>query len=126
PLPAAFRLTPTGVVAPVDVAGQAGQGAGGGRALGPVAHAGTGPPRAGDVLVTRTLDPGLAPLLPLLGGLVAETGSVLSHLAILARELGVPTVVGVAGALERFPAGSIVVMDGTTGEVRAVEAVPAP
>lgn len=126
PLPTAFRLTPAGAVAPVDLEGHAGQGAGGGRALGRVAHGGGEPPRAGDVLVTRTLDPGLAPLLPVLGGLVAETGSVLSHLAILARELGVPTVVGVAGALERFPPGSVVVVDGTTGEVRAVETAAAP
>ncbi len=45
----------------------------------------------------------------------------LSHLAILARELGVPTVVGATDALERFPIGSVVVVDGATGEVSAVE-----
>jgi pyruvate,water dikinase len=71
----------------------------------------------------RTLDPGLAAALPGLGGLVSETGSVLSHLAILARELGVPTVVGVADALNRFPAGSVVVVDGTTGDVSLVQPV---
>ena len=58
------------------------------------------------MLVVRTLDPGLAPMLPGLGGLVAETGSVLSHLAILAREYGVPTVVGLAGASEQFVDGT--------------------
>ena len=122
PLPAAFRLAPGDVIVPVDLGSQGGgQGAGGGRALGRVVHAGDSAPEPGDILVTRTLDPGLAPLLPRLGGLVAETGSVLSHLAILARELGVPTVVGVAGALERFPGGSVVVVDGTAGEVTAVE-----
>lgn len=122
PLPAAFRLTAGGVVVPVALATSGGgQGAGGGRALGRVVHAGEAVPSRGDVLVTRTLDPALAPLLPLLGGLVAETGSVLSHLAILARELSVPTVVGVAGALERFPGGSFVVVDGTAGEVTTVE-----
>lgn len=122
PLPAAFRLGPGGVVVPVDLGRrEGGQGAGGGRAFGRVAHAGTEMPVKGDVLVVRTLDPGLAPLLARLGGLVSETGSVLSHLAILARELGVPTVVGVSGALDRFPAGSVVVVDGTTGEVTAVE-----
>lgn len=82
-----------------------------------VVATGPGVPDRGAVLVVRTLDPGLAPLLPRLGGLVAETGSLLSHLAILARELGVPTVVGVEGALDRFPAGTLVVVDGTTGEV---------
>jgi phosphohistidine swiveling domain-containing protein len=84
-------------------------------------HAGGPAPERGEILVTRTLDPALAPLLPGLGGLVAETGSVLSHLAILAREFGVPTVVGVADAMEKFPAGSVVVVDGTTGEVTPLE-----
>lgn len=120
PLPAAFRLAGDAVV-PVDLGAGGGQGAGGGRGMGRVVHAGGDRPAPGDVLVTRTLDPGLAPLLAGLGGLVAETGSVLSHLAILARELGVPTVVGVPGALERFPGGTVVVVDGTAGEVTAVE-----
>lgn len=122
PLPAAFRVAPGDVVVPADLgSGNGGQGAGGGRALARVSHAGPAAPEPGSILITRTLDPGLAPLLPGLGGLVSETGSVLSHLAILARELGVPTVVGLAGALERFPAGSVVVVDGTTGEVTVVE-----
>ena len=82
-------------------------------------HGGAGAPEAGAVLVVRTLDPNLAPMLPRLGGLVAETGSILSHLAILARELGVPTVVGVDDAVARFPAGTSVTVDGTTGEVGA-------
>ena len=52
------------------------------------------------------LQPGLAPLLTRLNGIVAETGSVLSHLAILAREAGVATVVGYAGAMDDLPRGS--------------------
>ncbi len=124
PLPTRFRLTDTAVVVAVAGRGRrsrklghgSGDGAGGGRAMGPV-HIGDGPVAPGSVLVVRTLDPGLAGVLPLLGGLVAETGSFLSHLAILARELGVPTVVGVEDALTRFPAGTVVVVDGTTGEV---------
>ncbi len=119
PLPAAFRLTAGGDVVPMRQGDQEGQGAGGGRGAGPV-H-GDGPVEPGEVLVVRTLDPGLAAVLPGLGGLVAETGSVLSHLAILARELGIPTVVGVADAVHRFPAGSTVVVDGTTGEVTLAE-----
>lgn len=75
----------------------------------------------GAVLVVATLDPGLAAYLPRLSGLVAETGSVLSHLAILAREYGVPTVVDLPGATTRFPDGSWIVVDGSTGEVSAVE-----
>jgi rifampicin phosphotransferase len=87
--------------------------------MGPVVHGVDPRPPAGAVLVTTTLDPALASVLPGLGGLVAETGSVLSHLAILARELGVPTVVGMAGARELLAEGVMVVVDGTSGEVRA-------
>jgi phosphoenolpyruvate-protein kinase (PTS system EI component) len=45
----------------------------------------------------------------------------LSHLAILAREYGVPTVVAVHDALQRFPAGARLLVDGTTGEVRRLD-----
>jgi pyruvate,water dikinase len=114
PLPARFRLSDTGW--PVALGGGSGStGAGGGSGTGPVHH-GDDPPE-GAVLVARTLDPRLAPLLPRLAGLVAETGSVLAHLAILAREAGVPTVVGFAGALERLEPGTVVRVDGDTGEV---------
>ena len=75
----------------------------------------TRPP--GSVLVTTTLTPGLGPLLTRLDGIVAETGSVLSHLAILAREAGVATVVGYAGAIDDLPEGAMVVVDGDTGQV---------
>jgi pyruvate,water dikinase len=80
-----------------------------------------GPPPAGAVLVVRTLEPSLAATLPGLAGLVSETGSTLSHLAILARELSIATVVGVQDACERYPPGSTVVVDGTSGEVTLVE-----
>jgi rifampicin phosphotransferase len=129
PLPAAFRLAGDDVVVPVvQPSSGGGHGAGGGRGSGPVHNrpAVAGGDRDGSevpdraVLVVPALDPSLAPLLPRLGGLVAETGSVLSHLAILAREYGVPTVVGLAAATERFVDGTWVVVDGTTGEVEPV------
>ena len=66
--------------------------------------------------------PASRPMLPGLGGLVAETGSVLSHLAILAREYGVPTVVGLAGVSEQLVDGAWMIVDGTTGEVSALDA----
>ncbi|WP_256966808.1 PEP-utilizing enzyme, partial [Streptomyces caniscabiei] len=69
------------------------------------------------VLVVRSLDPALAPLLPGLAGLVAETGSALSHLAVLAREYRVPTAVGVPAATDRFLSGTPLTVDGGTGEV---------
>lgn len=125
PLPSRFRLTTSGqAVAVHERRGRSdGTGAGGGRGSGLVAH-GPNPP-SGSVLVVATLDPRLAPALGGLHGLVAETGSPLSHLAILAREHGVPTVVGVDDALRRFPPGTELLVDGATGEVRALSGVPA-
>jgi phosphoenolpyruvate-protein kinase (PTS system EI component) len=59
-------------------------------------------------------------VLPRVAALVAETGNPLAHVAILAREANVPTVVGVAGATDRFSPGTVVRVDGATGEVTAV------
>jgi pyruvate,water dikinase len=120
-LPAAFRVRTDGSVVAVTRHARRrdhgdGTPAGGGRGEGVVAH-GPGMPPDAAVLVVTTLDPSLAAALPRLAGLVAETGSPLSHLAILARELGVPTVVGVRDARERFPEGAVVIVDGTSGEV---------
>jgi pyruvate,water dikinase len=124
PLPARFRLTAGGDVVPAARPGArpgGGVGAGGGRGTGPVVHGSRGrPPAPGDVLVVRELRPGLAAWLPGLAGLVAETGGTLSHLAILAREYGVPTVVAVHDALHRFPVGTRVLVDGATGDVTAL------
>ncbi|MFD3928510.1 PEP/pyruvate-binding domain-containing protein [Streptomyces sp. NPDC058614] len=117
PLPDAFRLADGGVVvAERRRTGSGARGVAGGRAAG-TAWDGSGsrPPDA--VLVVRTLDPALAPLLPGLAGLVAQTGSPLSHLAVLAREFGLPTVVGADDAVHRFRPGSRLTVDGTTGDV---------
>lgn len=116
PLPAVFRLAGDRIVAEAAPSGDGARPAGGGRGTGPV-HSGDGDPAPGSVLVVRTLAPTLAVHLPSVAGLVAETGSPLSHLAILARELGVPTVVGLRGALDRFPPGAHVLVDGDTGRV---------
>ncbi|MFJ3421191.1 PEP/pyruvate-binding domain-containing protein [Streptomyces sp. NPDC086082] len=125
PLPDAFRLadgavvaerTDTGTSTSTDSKGR-GNGVSGGRAVGTVWD-GTGPRPSDAVLVVRTLDPGLAPHLPGLAALVAQTGSPLSHLAVLAREFGVPAVVGAADAVRRYPPGSRIAVDGTTGDVR--------
>jgi phosphohistidine swiveling domain-containing protein len=116
PLPARFRLAPNGEPVAVHDGASSARGAGGGRGMGVVAPRGELPVE-GAVLVVPTLDPALASLLPGLAGIVAETGSPLSHLAILARELGVPAVVGVPDAVRRFPPGTVLVVDGHTGEV---------
>ena len=118
PLPASFQLSDLGKPIRTQCASEVGggTGAGGGSGSGPVTYDTEDPP-VGAVLVTTTLSPGLGPLLPRLRGIVAETGSVLSHLAILAREARVPTVVGYAGATDDLPEGAVVLVDGDTGQV---------
>jgi pyruvate,water dikinase len=76
------------------------------------------PPGHGEVLVARTTDPGWVFLMMTAAGLVAERGSPLSHTAIVGRELGIPTVVGVPQATTRLPEGAEVTVDGDRGEVR--------
>lgn len=119
PLPAAFRMSAGGDILPEHSgSGQDGQGAGGGRGQGPAHHHRDGmAPPDGCVLVVDSLRPELAPHLGNLGGLVAETGSVLAHVAILARECGVPTVVGARGISDAVADGDLVEVDGTTGRV---------
>lgn len=73
--------------------------------------------RAGDILVCPFTDPAWTPLLRLAGGVVTETGGALSHAAIVAREHGIPAVLGLTGALRRIPDGATVTIDGTTGAV---------
>ena len=115
-LPAAFRLSSDGRPVAIAQGGSGpGTGAAGGTFTGIVAH--DPADAAGRVLVVRWLDPGLAAVLPSLGAIVAETGSPLSHLAILAREHGVPCVVASSEAVERFAIGQTVTVDGTTGSV---------
>jgi pyruvate,water dikinase len=69
----------------------------------------------GDILVTRQTDPGWAPAFVAIAGLVLERGGMLSHGAILAREYGIPTLVGVADATTRIPDGATVALDGDLG-----------
>ena len=118
PLPASFQLSDLGkpIRTQCDSEVGGGTGAGGGSGSGPVTYDANDPP-TGSVLVTTTLSPGLGPLLPRLQGIVSETGSVLSHLAILAREARVPTVVGYTGATSDLPEGAVVHVDGETGQV---------
>jgi phosphohistidine swiveling domain-containing protein len=71
----------------------------------------------GDVLVTTTTTPAWTPLFPSLAGLVTETGGVLSHAAVVAREYRLPAVVGVEGATRRIPDGARVRVDGAAGQV---------
>jgi phosphohistidine swiveling domain-containing protein len=72
----------------------------------------------GDVLVTRMTSPFFTVVLPLLGAVVTDRGGQLSHAAIVAREYGIPGVVGTRQATRLIPDGARVRVDGTTGEVR--------
>ncbi len=72
---------------------------------------------AGEILVAPSTDPGWTPLFLKASGLVMEVGGVMAHGAIVAREYGIPAVVGVAGATEWIATGSRVTLDGTTGAV---------
>src|SRR5882724_9573473 len=72
----------------------------------------------GDVLVTTVAGPALSEVLPHVAGVVAELGGSTSHLASLARERGVPMVLGVLDATRRIPDGAMVAVDGVAGVVR--------
>ena len=75
---------------------------------------------AGDIIVAEHTDPSWIMILPLAGGLVVERGSLLSHAAIVARELGIPGVVAATGALAWLREGEMVEVDGGAGTVRRV------
>jgi phosphohistidine swiveling domain-containing protein len=79
----------------------------------------------GEVLVTRVLDAAYGPLLAASAGAVAEIGGLLSHGAVVARELGIPCVVDVRGATSALATGERVLVDGSRGLVTRAEGVEA-
>jgi len=72
----------------------------------------------GDILVTKVAGPALSHILPKVSGVVAELGGSTSHLASLARERGIPMVLGVLDATQHIPDGSQCAVDGVAGVVR--------
>jgi pyruvate,water dikinase len=76
----------------------------------------------GQVLVAATTDPGWTPLFLTAGALVMEVGDVISHGAVVAREYGIPAVVGVTGATTRLRTGQRVGVDGEGGTVTVLGA----
>ncbi|MBI4527119.1 MAG: hypothetical protein HY695_25260 [Deltaproteobacteria bacterium] len=70
------------------------------------------------ILVARSTDPGWVFLMISSKGIVVERGSVLSHTAIIGRELGIPTIVGVKDATTLIPEGAALAINGSTGEVQ--------
>jgi pyruvate,water dikinase len=75
----------------------------------------------GEVLVATHLDPGWTVLFSRAGALVMEVGGVVSHAAVIARELGIPAVAGLTGATRSFTNGQRLRVDGRTGIVEAAE-----
>jgi phosphohistidine swiveling domain-containing protein len=71
----------------------------------------------GEILVTPSTDPGWTPLFLTAGGLVMEMGGAMSHGAVVAREYGIPAVVGVPDATERVTTGQRITIDGSAGTV---------
>lgn len=77
----------------------------------------------GDILVTSSTDPGWVTLFPSASAIIVERGSLLSHSAIVSREMGIPCIVGVSGLLRTLKTGDEVLMDGSTGEIKILNNV---
>jgi pyruvate,water dikinase len=90
-----------------------------GSATGPAWLRNEDPPPPGSVVVAETADPELAKWFPVIVAVVVERGGVLSHLAVLAREAGIPAVV-CPDATRLYRAGELVQVDGTAGRIERV------
>jgi pyruvate,water dikinase len=77
--------------------------------------------RSGEILVAERTDPGWIMLFPRAAGILVERGSLLSHSAIVSRELGIPSVVAIAGLTSWLRTGDVVELDGRSGVVRVIE-----
>ncbi len=75
----------------------------------------------GRILVAVRTDPGWAPLFPTTSGILVERGSTLSHSAVVARELGIPAIVGVPDVTRILRSGDFVRMDGGAGTVERID-----
>jgi pyruvate,water dikinase len=78
----------------------------------------------GEILVTRTTNIGWSPLFPCVSGIITDVGAPLSHAAIIARELGIPAVVGCGTAATQLKTGDIVIVDGGKGLVSILKTTP--
>ena len=77
----------------------------------------------GDIVVTKSTDPSWVMVFPLLKGLIVEKGSLLSHSAIISREMNIPAIVGVQGAVTALKTGDFVQFDGSTGIIKKLDEV---
>ncbi len=79
--------------------------------------------KPGEILVAKQTDPGWIMLFPLASGLLVERGSLLSHSAIVSRELGLPAVVSICGLMDTLKTGDEIELDGSRGIVRILKRV---
>lgn len=77
--------------------------------------------KGGEILVTTNTDPGWTPVFPKLGGLVTETGGLLSHGAIVSREYNIPAVIAVKDATKILETGQEITIDGNSGTISITE-----
>ncbi len=73
------------------------------------------------ILITKMTDPGWVFLLASAKGVISEKGSLLSHTAIISRELGIPAVVGVENLMTSIETGDIIKLDGSTGRIKIIK-----
>lgn len=76
---------------------------------------------AGDVLIARTTDPSWVTTFMTVAGMVLDVGATMSHAAIIARELGIPCVIGTGNGTQVVPDGALVEIDGSEGTVRILK-----
>ena len=72
------------------------------------------------ILVTKMTDPGWVFYLASAKGVISQKGSILSHTAIISREIGIPSIVGVADVMTKINTGDIVRMDGSSGRIEII------
>ena len=78
-------------------------------------------PDSYEILVTKRTDPGWTAIMALSQGIVVEHGGILSHASIVARELGIPAVIGVKGACSKYISGDLLYVDGDKGMVHRIK-----
>ncbi|HND30797.1 MAG TPA: PEP-utilizing enzyme, partial [Myxococcota bacterium] len=78
---------------------------------------------AGEILVAPFTDPGWTPLFTHAAGLVTDVGGLMTHGSVVAREMGIPAVVGVTGATGRIQSGDRLRVDGSRGVVEILEKI---
>jgi phosphoenolpyruvate synthase/pyruvate phosphate dikinase len=78
--------------------------------------------QAGEILIVPRTDPGWTPVFSKIGGLITETGGILSHGAVVSREYGIPAVTNVRNACQIFKTGQRVTVDGNRGLVVLLDA----